>query len=259
MGASTEKYESDESSATEQRSNSGGGGGIGHARKFQRISLGCLTVKHPIRKLCIRIVTFKWFDRFIVFVVIFNTVILGMTDYTDAWKEGPNGTIWINRFIEKCNGISFYIFLGECIFKVVAKGFCFGDNAYLSEGWNRLDFIIVLSGTLSLLNIHGLKIGYIRVLRVMRPLRTLHSLPGLKVLTNSLLASLPALANVFVLLMFCMLVFAILGMEIYRGDFHYRCRVTPFPVALPADGTWGLPPNVNDTYIAMVQTNPEQY
>ncbi|KAF0712772.1 hypothetical protein As57867_004669, partial [Aphanomyces stellatus] len=93
----------------------------------------------------------------------------------------------------------------------------------------------------------------------MRPLRTLHSLPGLKVLTNSLLASLPALANVFVLLMFCMLVFAILGMEIYRGDFHYRCRVTPFPVALPADGTWGLPPNVNDTYIAMVQTNPEQY
>ncbi|KAF0698592.1 hypothetical protein As57867_010746, partial [Aphanomyces stellatus] len=212
-----------------------------------------------LRRFCRRIILWRWFDRFIVAVVIFNTVILGLTDYTDAWKEGPNGTIWINRFIEKCNGISFYIFLVECVLKIVAMGLWTSPHAYLREGWNRLDFIIVLSGILALFNIRGLKIGYIRVLRVMRPLRTLHSLPGLKVLTNSLLASLPALANVFVLLMFCMLVFAILGMEIYRGDFHYRCRVTPFPVALPADGTWGLPPNVNDTYIAMVQTNPEQY
>ncbi|ETV99148.1 hypothetical protein H310_08552 [Aphanomyces invadans] len=81
--------------------------------KFQRTSLGCLTTKHPLRRICIKIVTWKWFDRFIVFCVVFNTVILGLTDYTDAWVEGPNTTIWINWFIDSCNGVSFYIFLAE--------------------------------------------------------------------------------------------------------------------------------------------------
>ncbi|KAF0724290.1 hypothetical protein Ae201684P_003319 [Aphanomyces euteiches] len=228
-----------------------------YLKKFQRISLGCLTTKHPIRRLCIKIVTWKWFDRLIVSCVIFNTVILALTDYTHAWEDGPNGTIWINGFIDKCNTISFYIFLIEALLKIIAMGFCFGKNAYMSEGWNRLDFIIVTSGLLSIMNIKGVKVGFIRVLRVMRPLRTLHSLPGLKILTNCLLASLPALANVFVLLMFCMLVFGILGMEIYRGSYHFRCRITPYPVALPPNGTYNYPPD--PSYIAMVRANPELF
>ncbi|ETV99152.1 hypothetical protein H310_08556 [Aphanomyces invadans] len=248
--------------------------GDGH-KKFQRISLGCLTVKNPVRRLCIKIVTWKWFDRAIVFCVVFNTVILGLTDYTDAWVEGPNMTIWINWFIDKCNSVSFWIFLAEATVKIVAMGFCFGERAYFSDGWNRLDLVIVASGVLAMLNFKGVKVGYIRVLRVMRPLRTLHSLPGarrcwswlarpppffavgLKVLTNSLLASLPALANVFVLLMFCTLVFAILGMEMYRGTFHYRCRATPFPVALPPNGTFNYPPNAS--YISTVQAAPDLF
>ncbi|RHZ38551.1 hypothetical protein DYB31_009529 [Aphanomyces astaci] len=182
-----------------------------HLREqFQRLSLGCLTTKHPIRRICIRIVTWRWFDRFIVACVIFNTVILGLTDYTDAWADGPNTTIWINWFIDSCNGISFYIFLAEATFKIIAMGFCFGQRAYLSE-----------------------------------------------ILTNSLLASLPALGNVFVLLMFCMLVFGILGMEIYRGAYHFRCRVTPYPVVLPPNGTFNYPPNAS--YISLVQQSPEQF
>ncbi|KAH9101797.1 hypothetical protein AeMF1_021502 [Aphanomyces euteiches] len=244
----------------------------GHFRKFQRISLGCFTAKHPVRKVCIQIVTWKWFDRFIVACVIFNTIILALTDYTNAWAEGPNATIWINSFIDKCNSVSFYIFLIEALVKIVAMGFCFGQGAYLSDGWNRFDFLIVISGyvtqgcfeidvlldrLLSIMNIKGIKVRFIRVLRVMRPLRTLHSVPGLKILTNSLLASLPALANVFVLLMFCMLIFGILGMEIYRGAYHFRCRITPFPVVLPPNGTLNYPPD--QSYIDLVQATPEQY
>ncbi|RHZ27288.1 hypothetical protein DYB37_011550, partial [Aphanomyces astaci] len=76
-------------------------------------------------------------------------------------------------------------------------------------------------------------------------------------LTNSLLASLPALGNVFVLLMFCMLVFGILGMEIYRGAYHFRCRVTPYPVVLPPNGTFNYPPNAS--YISLVQQSPDQF
>ncbi|RHZ31300.1 hypothetical protein DYB37_010542, partial [Aphanomyces astaci] len=204
-----------------------------------RISLGCLTTKNPIRRICIRIVSWKWFDRFIVFCVIFNTIILGLTDYTDAWVDGPNSTIWINWFIDKCNYVSFYIFLAEATFKVIAMGFCFGERAYFSEGWNRLDFVIVVSGYVLAKQLGGIGVVVFTLL------------------TNSLLASLPALANVFVLLMFCTLVFAILGMEMYRGAFHYRCRATPYPVKLPPNGTLNYPPDA--AYIALVQSAPHLY
>jgi len=85
---------------------------------------------------------------------------------------------------------------------------------------------------------------------------------GLKVLTNSLLASLPALGNVAILLAFSYLVFAILGMELYRGHMHYRCRLTPYPVKLDFDPLnapvdWQFPPN--QSYIDNIVTSPESY
>jgi len=85
---------------------------------------------------------------------------------------------------------------------------------------------------------------------------------GLKVLTNSLLASLPALGNVAILLAFSYLVFAILGMELWRGDFHHRCRITPFPVQLDFNASNAPYPDAyppNDSYIQAVTANPDLY
>ena len=39
-----------------------------------------------------------------------------------------------------------YIFIFEFIFKIIAMGFIYGKNSYLSQGWNILDFIILLTG-----------------------------------------------------------------------------------------------------------------
>ncbi|OQS04775.1 Voltage-gated Ion Channel (VIC) Superfamily, partial [Thraustotheca clavata] len=236
-------------------------------KKVQRISLGCLTMKNPIRKVCIKVYQSPWFDRIVIGVVLFNTVILGLVDYTNAWAEGPNPNIRYNKFIENFNSISLYFFAGEMAIKIVALGFVFGEGAYLGNNWNRLDFMIVISGMLTWLNI---RVGFIRVLRVLRPLRTLHQFPGikisviqlskftgLKILTNSLLASLPALGNVAILLTFSYIVFAILGMEIWKGAFHARCRLTPYPIALPFNTTnapYGVYP-VNQTYLSMVVAN----
>ncbi|KAG9401991.1 hypothetical protein AC1031_007692 [Aphanomyces cochlioides] len=229
--------------------------------EFQTISLGCLRKSNLLRRFCIRFVSSIWFDRFITLCVLLNTILLGFVDYSDPWVEGPNPTKLANRIIDTANTISLLIFISEGVLKVIAQGFLWGKDSYLSEGWNRLDFLIILSGMLSWVKGTS-KIGSIRVLRVLRPLRTLHSLPGLKVLTTALLASLPALGNVAILLAFIYLVFAILGMELWRGSFGYRCRVTPFPVALNFDASntsslGAYPPDPN--YLAAVIANPWLY
>ncbi|KAF0701348.1 Aste57867_8129 [Aphanomyces stellatus] len=228
---------------------------------FQTISLGCLRKSHPVRRVCIAVVSSVWFERFITLCVLVNTILLGFVDYSDPWVDGLNPTKPANRLIDQVNTISLGIFLAEMVLKIVAHGFAWGKHSYLSEGWNRLDFVIVVSGVLSWFN-GSSKVGSIRILRVLRPLRTLHSLPGLKVLTNALLASLPALWHVAIVLAFVYLIFAILGMELWSGTFNGRCRLTPVPVALGynasnAPNATAYPPDAS--YVVAVVAAPDRY
>ena len=47
-----------------------------------------------------------------------------------------------------------------------------------------------------------------------------------------MLKSLPELGNVVIVLCFLFALFGILGMQLYSGRQHYRCRLTPYPVTL---------------------------
>lgn len=80
----------------------------------------------------------------------------------------------------------------------------------------------------------------LRTLRVLRPLRSIKSIPSMRKLIGSLIASLPALANVVVFLMFVFILFGILGVQQYVGAFYNRCRMTPQPV----DGKWEIDPEI---------------
>ena len=51
----------------------------------------------------------------------------------------------INRFDPIINPIIYT----ECVFKIIAMGFVAGENAYLRDGWNVLDFVVVVSSAIS--------------------------------------------------------------------------------------------------------------
>jgi hypothetical protein len=51
----------------------------------------------------------------------------------------------------------------------------------------------------------------------------------MRVLVGSLLKSLPDLANVLAFLIFIMLLFGILGMQLFSGVYENRCRLTIYP------------------------------
>jgi len=38
------------------------------------------------------------------------------------------------------------IFIMEFACKVIAQGFIFGENSYIDDAWNKLDFIVVVTG-----------------------------------------------------------------------------------------------------------------
>ena len=50
---------------------------------------------------------------------------------------------------------------------------------------------------------------------------------GIKILVSTLLNSLESLANVVLFLMFVLLLFGIIGLQLFSGIFENRCRITP--------------------------------
>ena len=121
----------------------------------------------------------------------------------------------------------------EAVIKIVAMGFIMEQGCYLREAWNWLDFIVVITALLSSLpgmnNVSGL-----RTFRLFRPLRSLTSLSSMQDLVETLLSSVGQLGNILALAMFFFGIFAILGISLWSGLLHFRCRETPFPV----DGDW---------------------
>jgi hypothetical protein len=96
----------------------------------------------------------------------------------------------------------------------------------------------------------------LRTFRVLRPLRSLARAEGLKKIIGAVLDSIPDLYWVIVLLVFVLLVFSIAGLVFWNGIFESVCRLTPFPVTMPAgcysvdDDCWGTYVDTVSTYYA---------
>jgi hypothetical protein len=96
-------------------------------------------------------------------------------------------------------------------------------GSYLSDGWNRIDFVVVVLGWLPFLFPALANLSAIRALRALRPLRTISVLPGVRRQATTLIDSLPKMADVMVLFAFCLILYSVLGVQLFKGSLRYRC------------------------------------
>lgn len=69
-----------------------------------------------------------------------------------------------------------WAFLTECVVKIIGMGLIFDKRAYLTDAWNWLDFIVVVSSLLT--KVPGMKnVSGLRTFRLFRPLKSLTKLP----------------------------------------------------------------------------------
>ena len=104
----------------------------------------------------------------------------------------------------------------------MAYGFACAPNAYLSSGWNILDFSIVVISVLVLFAeaVPAFRpLRALRLLRVLRPLRILSRLASMRLIMSSLIKSIPSVLNTAGVVFVFMVVFAILGMQLFSGSF----------------------------------------
>jgi len=177
----------------------------------------------------------SWFDKFILVSIISNSVVIAFTNYDyvdDNYEIVEEGSIR-NTIVAKSEIIFSIIFIFECFFKIVAQGFVLKRESYLRDNWNKFDFLIVTGSVLGSVGLDNFSV--LRTVRVLRPLRSLSRFPGLRRIIRAVISVSGDLANVLVLLFFVLSCFAIIGLTYWKGLFHFRCRLTPYPIRMPTD------------------------
>ncbi|XP_029315241.1 sodium channel, voltage-gated, type I-like, alpha [Cottoperca gobio] len=142
------------------------------------------------------------------------------------------------------------IYTLECVIKILARGFCIGKFTFLRDPWNWLDFsVIVLAYITASINLGG-NFSALRTFRVLRAFKAISVIPGLKTIVGALFQSVKKLANVMILTVFCLSVFALIGLQLFKGHLKQKCLRTIEQVNFTSNGT-----SYNGTYINVTGTN----
>uniref|UniRef100_A0A3B4DWQ8 Sodium channel protein n=1 Tax=Pygocentrus nattereri TaxID=42514 RepID=A0A3B4DWQ8_PYGNA len=169
----------------------------------------------PIRRGAIRILihSYPLNIMFIMVTILSNCVFMTMSNPPE-WSK-----------------IMEYVFTGiytfEALVKILSRGFCMGDFTFLRDPWNWLDFMVISMAYVTEFVDLG-NVSALRTFRVLRALKTITVIPGLKTIVGALIQSVKKLGDVMILTVFCLSVFALIGLQLFMGNLRHKCVLNPF-------------------------------
>ena len=193
--------------------------------KLEGVSLGIFPPTSPLRIWLAKLVRHPVFDNLILFCIIFGSIVLAVNGPTND-AETP-AWMFVTCYLDAAFVV---IFTFEMIFKIIVSGFYFCPQGYLKDPWNILDFVVVIVGWLTsdcILPVGdaGSSVSALRTLRslrALRPLRTIQRMPGMRLVVMVLFECTPVFINICMIVFFFFLVFAIMGVQFFKG-LYWAC------------------------------------
>ncbi|XP_058802800.1 voltage-dependent calcium channel type A subunit alpha-1 isoform X3 [Phymastichus coffea] len=171
----------------------------------------------------------QWFYWFVIVLVFFNTVTVAVEHYGQPQ--------WLTDFLFYTE----FIFLGLFMCEMVIKMYALGPRIYFESSFNRFD-CVVISGSIfeviwSALKSGSFGLSVLRALRLLRIFKVTKYWSSLRNLVISLLNSMRSIISLLFLLFLFILIFALLGMQLFGGQFNFDSGTPPtnfntFPIAL---------------------------
>ena len=180
-------------------------------------SYNIFVLSNSFRKLCIKIMMNKIFNIFIYIIIIINSI----TIYFEF-----NQNFQLFNFIT--NMFFLIIFILEFFIKSVSLGFIIGENTYLTDPWNWLDFIILISGFIDIVT--GFKLKTLKIFSLFRIFKVIKIFPNIRRFLLTFIESLIQLTSVYFLFFISIIIFSIIGLTLFKGRFHYLCRLEEEPI-----------------------------
>uniref|UniRef100_H2ZHJ9 Sodium channel protein n=1 Tax=Ciona savignyi TaxID=51511 RepID=H2ZHJ9_CIOSA len=210
-----------------------------------------------IRMCCYILVEHKFFEWFILFLILSSTVCLAMEDV--HLNSDPVRKL----VLEKLEFVFTALFTVEMILKWIGLG----PVKYFTNLWCVLDCAIVavsfiikccLASWIGIVLSQASQFRSLRTLRALRPLRAISRWQGMKVVVNALLYCIPSIGNVLCVCLLIWFVFGIMGVQFFKGSF-FKCvdadenkvtdlRVVDLTTCLQFNYTW-INPNINFDHV----------
>ncbi len=148
------------------------------------------------------------FQNFILCIIIFGSIQVGLETYNTKW----------NYYLEIIDNIIMFVFLSELALKLLAEGK--EPWRYFKDGWNWIDFLVVL---IYFLPFNAKFITVARLIRLLRVLRVITFFPQLRLIVGSLLKAIPSMIYVFSILLIHFYVYACAGTTLFgkNDPFHF--------------------------------------
>ncbi|XP_023185732.1 sodium channel protein type 2 subunit alpha-like isoform X5 [Xiphophorus maculatus] len=167
---------------------------------------------NPLRRIAIKVLVHSMFSMLIMFTILTNCAFMTLSNPPE-WAKNVEYTF---------TGI--YTF--ESLIKILARGFCVGKFTFLRDPWNWLDFSVILMAYVTEFVDLG-NVSALRTFRVLRALKTISVIPGLKTIVGALIQSVKKLSDVMILTVFCLSVFALIGLQLFMGNLRQKCVRVP--------------------------------
>uniref|UniRef100_A0AAQ5YSM0 Sodium channel protein n=1 Tax=Amphiprion ocellaris TaxID=80972 RepID=A0AAQ5YSM0_AMPOC len=176
-------------------------------------SLYILSPFNLLRRIAIKILIHSYpFNMIIMCTILTNCIFMTFSDPPE-WSKQVEYTF---------TGI--YTF--ESLTKIVARGFCIDGFTFLRDPWNWLDFMVISMAYITEFVDLG-NVSALRTFRVLRALKTISVIPGLKTIVGALIQSVKKLSDVMILTVFCLSVFALIGLQLFMGNLRQKCVIWP--------------------------------
>jgi voltage-gated sodium channel len=156
-----------------------------------------------IERSCGRIVDARWFNPFIVGVIALNAVVIGLETYPAVNDRYGDGLTLANE-----------IFLGIFIVEILLRFGAFATHPadFFKSGWHIFDIVVI--GAVFIPGVSS-NAQLLRLVRLLRVVRVVSVLPDLRVIISGLARSVLPIASLFLLIIFVLYVFGIIGWMLY--------------------------------------------
>ncbi|KAM8913693.1 dihydropyridine-sensitive L-type skeletal muscle calcium channel subunit alpha-1-like isoform 4-T4 [Spinachia spinachia] len=184
-----------------------------------------------LRRKCRLYVKSKLLHWWVIMLVLLNTLVIA----TEHHRQSQRLTNWQGN----ANKMLLSMFALEMFMKMYALGF----PSYFMSLFNRFDCFVVSTGIIELILVHMgvmsvMGISVLRCIRLLRLLKVTRYWTSLSNLVASLLNSVRSIACLLLLLFLFIVIFSLLGMQVFGGKFNFPNQLKPrstfdsFPQAL---------------------------
>ena len=162
---------------------------------------------HPFKAFAKNIVEARWFEPFMIALILVNAVLIGLETSRDLVAR-------YDGWLAVGNDIILGVFIVEAVLKIIAVAPRF--RLYFGSGWNLFDLSVIV---LSLVPATGEFALVARLVRILRVLRLVSAVPQLRLIVATLVRSIPSMGHVILLMSVIFYIYAVTGFHLFQdGD-----------------------------------------